>query len=196
MTGKRKRFPSQIEDGIKALRMLMRGEPVSDLRHEDLDYLTRELRLPRPIQTYAPRTQRRHIAAARKGQTAREASKAERQATQSRRASFTASHGSLTVTQWRTIDKLRKQVIALGVDVDPYMDDPVIIDFATLYGYDYLRTVLTNQIDSTQHYLNGDRTPGRARWDARGELETRFAASSHIIYIRGSDPYYYYHGRK
>lgn len=196
MTGKRKHFPSQIEDGIRALKMWVRGEPVSDLRREDLDFLTRELRLPKPIETYAPRTQRRYVAAARKGQTAKEAGKAERRAQQQRRGTFIQSHGGLSATQWRTVDKLRKQVIALGVDVDPYMDDPVIIDFAQLYGYQYLVTVLTNQIDSTQHYLNGDRTPGRTRWDARGELEHRFAASSHVYYIRGSDPYYYYHGRK
>jgi hypothetical protein len=192
----RKWFPSQIEDGILALRKFMRGEELSDIRRGDLDYLTRELRLPQPIETYAPRTQRRYVAGARKRRTRNDINRIERQEYQQRKQAFTSTHGSLTVSQWNTIDKLRKQIIALGVDADPYMDDPVIIDFAKLYGYEYLRTVLTQQIDSTQEYINGNRAPGRARWDARGELEERFAASVWVPRITGTDPYYYYHGRK
>jgi hypothetical protein len=189
------RFPSQIEDGIIALRRFMKGEPVTGRRRDDLDYLTQQLRLPKPIETYAPRTQRRFVAGARKSRTRTEINRAERAAYQSNRATFTASHGGLTATQWRTIRRLADRVTTLGVDVAPYMDDAVLVDFATMYGHTYLHTVLTNQIDSTEHYLRGDRTPGRARWDARGELEQQFAASVHIIHASGSDPYYYYHGR-
>jgi len=189
-------FPSRVEDGIRNLRKFMRGEALSDIGRSDLDYLTRELRLPRPIETYAPRTQRRYMQAARAGRTAKEQRAKETREYKQRKSTFQQTHAGLSTQQWKTIDQLRKRVIALGVEVDPYMDDNVILDFAQLYGYEYLRTVLTQQIDSTEEYLRGNKQPGNERWNARGELETRFAASQHVLYVRGTDPYYYYHGRK
>lgn len=191
---------AQWERGYQAFKILLAGEPLTPTRQSDLDYFQNAIGLKKPLADYSPRSQRRIIAGAREGRTVKETYRAEYTRDQQRHQQSRQQH-SLQPGQWRTIEKLRNTVIGLGVDVDPYMDDDVLNDFAQIYGFTYLRTVLTNQIDSTRKWLayraghTTDPGPGKARWDARGQLEKQFAISHHVIYALGTDPYYYYHGR-
>lgn len=181
----------------RALRRKQRGQPLTELDESDLTWLNRQLNLKRPLESYAPRTQRRYLAAARSNRTAREQNRKEYAERKQRIATVKQTHGGLTPAQWKVIERLRDGIDATGVDIYPYTTDEVLADFARMYGYDYLRTVLSQQLDSIHAFQRGDIIPGNDAWQGRGELEEQFGASQHVtLYATGTDPFYYYHGRR
>lgn len=189
-------FATRVEDAFRALRRLTKGEKVTTEAESDIRWLERTIGLNRPLESYSARSQRRFKQRLQEGATSRkDIYRREYQARKTAKEDTLEEHG-MTPSQWRVIEPLRDKLSSYGMDVDPYMDDEVLKDFATMYGYQYLRTVLTDQIDSVEQYLQGNIEPGNRRWTLRGTLEEQFAASVHITYIRGTDPYYYYHGRK
>lgn len=189
-------FASRVEDVIIALRKLRKGETLTAERTSDIAWLERTLDLKRPLTSYSDRSQRRIFQRLREGATSsNDIYRRDYKARQTSKQTSRAIHG-LTPAQWKHIEPLRDKLSSYGMDVEPYMDDEVLKDFAQMYGYQYLYTVLTQQVDSTEQYIAGNLAPGNARWNARGELESRFGASSHVMYIRGTNPYYYYHGRR
>lgn len=189
-------FASRVQDVIKALRGIRKGTEPTPQGADDIAWLERTIGLKRPLRSYSDRSQRRIFQRLREGAiSAKDVQKKEYAARKSAKQTALDEHGMLP-SQWKKIEPLRNRLAQYGMDVDPYMDDEVLKDFANIYGYQYLLTVLTQQIDSTENYLNGNSKPGNERWNLRGELETRFGISSHVMYIRGTDPYYYYHGRR
>lgn len=189
-------FSDRIEDVRRALRKLRKGEKPTPQTTDDLAWIKRTLGLKRPLTEYSERSQRRIFQRLREG--ARSQSEIQQREYAARKASRQKSldeHGLLP-SQWKTIRALRNKIIKYGMDVEPYMDDDVLKEFAEIYGYTYLRTVLTDQLDSTEQYIAGDAGPGNRRWNARGNLEAQFGASSAVMYVRGTNPYYYYHGRR
>lgn len=189
-------FASRIEDVQRALRKLRKGEQLTPERVDDITWFERTIGLKRPLASYSERSQRRIFQRLREGAMSKEEINAkEREARKTSRERAVAEHG-MSPSQWRTIAPLRDKLSGYGMDIEPYMDDEVLKDFAQLYGYTYLKTVLSNQIDSTEQYLRGNPEPGNRRWNARGELESQFGASSHVMFVRGTNPYYYYHGRR
>lgn len=186
-----------IDQVVRTLERLLAGEPAEDIGEiymSDLAHVERWMGLKKPLVEYAPRSRRRFISAARKGYKPSEAYKQE----QTARQTSSVNKWGLTAKQYGVIHKLMNKIVDSGVDIEYYFDPPVIKEFATVYGYDYLVTVFTQQIDSIEHYKRGDRTPGRTRWDDRGSIEERynndFAVS--VYMIRGTDPYYYYHATR
>jgi hypothetical protein len=189
-------FTDRIADAFRALTKWTKGDTLTDNAEQDIAWLERTLELKKPLRSYSKRSQRRFKQRLQEGATSsRDVYSREYKQRKTAVEEAREEHG-LTPTQWRRVEPLRNRIIAMGVDADPYMDDDVLKDFAELYGYEYLRRVLTEQIDSTEHYLRGDTGPGNQRWNARGSLEAQFGASRFVSHIRGSDPYYYYHGRK
>lgn len=189
-------FSSRIEQARHALTRIRQGETISDERLSDIRWLERTIGLDRPLTEYSPRSQRRIFQRLREGATTREdIYRREYQAERQRKQRARDDHG-LSPSQWNTIVPLRDRIKQLNVgDVEHYMDDEVLKDFVTIYGYEYLRTVLSQQINSTEEYLNGNAAPGNQRWHARGELERRFGASAFVPYAEGTTPFYFYHGR-
>lgn len=88
---------------------------------------------------------------------------------------------------------------ATGVDVEYYHEPEIIKEMVTVYGYSYLVKVFTEQLESIKAFINGDPRIGNVRWHNRGSIEqeftNRFGAVSFLLPM-GTDPYYYYHGRK
>jgi hypothetical protein len=189
-------LPDAIEAAARALRYIAQGHPVTFSQADDLARVTGYLGLSRPLQDYAPRTQRRYIAAARRGQKAEHARARERES----RSSSTRDIWGLTPAQLTRLNKVRTPIIESGVDIREMLDPSVIKEIARMYGFQYLMDVLTQQLDSIKHYTDHNPAPGHARWVSRGELEAaarermadKFAAISY--FPKGTDPYYYYHG--
>jgi hypothetical protein len=189
-------FSARIDDVRRILRKLRKGEQPTSGDTDDLQWFKRTVGLDRPIEDYSERSQRRIFQ--RLGEGAMSKKDVERREYQARKDSNERSreeHG-MRPGQWKYIAALRNKIVAYGMDVEPYMDDEVLKDFAELYGYNYLKTVLTRQIESTEAYIGGSLEPGHSRWNARGELESQFGASQYVEYVRGTDPYYFYHGRR
>lgn len=190
-------LPGRLDNALKALDKLLAGEIAPLAWGEDLAFVERFLGLKKPLAEYAPRTRRRYISAARKGQTAAQARAAE----ETQRTTSTLNRYGMTPAEWRKIGKLIRTIRSSGIDINEYFDPDVIKNVVQMYGVDYLRDVLTQQIDSIREYTRGNVMPGRERWHARGELEEEAAArmrqsfAAAVYFIKGTDPYYYYHGR-
>jgi hypothetical protein len=186
-----------LDSALRSVERLLGGESLEDLGSiaaDDLARVERWMGLPRPLASYSPRSRRRFISAARRGYRPREIYARER----AQRHTNTQAKWGLTPTQFRRVHALMLQITALGVDVEYYHDPPVIKEFATLYGYDYLVTVFTQQVESIQRYLAGSVEPGRTRWNERGSIEERYERDfgASMYFIRGTDPFYYYHGTR
>ena len=193
-------IPQRVDGALKAVEKVLAGAVGNDVPFEwadDLRAVEQFLGLKRPLASYAPRTRRRYVSAARKGDRGAKKTLAKERNT---RTTMTRSRWGISPAQLTKLNKVRTPIIASGIDIAPFLNDEVIKDIVTMYGFDYLIEVLTQQLDSIRAYTRGDRIPGRERWDSRGELEeqakqrlgSKFALTVH--YVNGTDPYYYYHG--
>ena len=190
-------LPGRVDNAVKAVDKILSGEVAPVAWGEDLEFVERFLGLNKPLAEYAPRTRRRYISAARKGQTAAQVRQSER----TQRATSTLNRYGMTPAEWGKIGKLIRTIQSSGIDINEYFDPDVIKNVVQMYGVDYLKEVLTQQIDSIREYTQGNVLPGRERWNARGTLEEEAAArmaqsfAAAVYFIKGTDPYYYYHGR-
>lgn len=186
-----------VDGALKAVDRILMGEKVPIAFAEDLAYVERFLGLKRPLASYAPRTRRRYVAAARKGDVGAKKSLSQERV---RRQETTRAKWGLTSGQLTKLNKYRIPIMKSGIDINEYLDPDVIKDIVQMYGFDYMLTVLKNQYDSILKYTEGNSEPGRQRWLSRGELEAEaeenmkssFAAA--VYHVKGTDPYYYYHG--
>lgn len=185
-----------VAGALKAVEAILAGREVPIGFQTDLELVERRLGLPKPLAEYAPRTRRRYIAAARKGQNREAALQRERVV----RKSSTKNEYGLTPTQLTKINAYRIPIQDSGVDIGPYLEPDMIKDIVQMYGFAYLHQVLADQYDSIQQYTQNNREPGRRRWNSRGELEAEAEAkmaqkfSAVVYHAKGTDPYYYYHG--
>lgn len=185
-----------VAGAVKAVKDILAGKVPRFDQQDDLQLVEERLGLKRPLASYAPRTRRRYIAAARKGQNRERALQQERV----QRKSTAKSKYGLTPTQLTKINAFRIPIQDSGVDIGPYLEPDMIRDIVQMYGFNYLHTVLADQYDSIMRYTAGNALPGRERWNSRGELEQAAEAKmaqkfSAVVYTaQGTDPYYYYHG--
>jgi hypothetical protein len=193
-------MPERVEGALKAVEKVLAGAVGNDVPFEwaaDLRAVEELLGLKRPLASYAPRTRRRYVSAARKGDRGAQKTLAKERVGRSTRVK--AQYG-ITPAQLTKLNKVRLPIIASKVDIAPFLDDEVIKDIVKMYGFKYLMEVLTQQLDSIKRYTEGNREPGRNRWLNRGELEEQAkdrlgaAFQLSVYYINGTDPYYYYHG--
>jgi len=184
---------------MRALGMLDKGvtyEAIPTSATNDLEYLQRRLGLKKSLAEYAPRTRRRYLAAARRGENAERALQKER----IKRKASTKNEYGLTPSQLTKINAYRIPIQESGVDIGPYLEPDMIRDIVQMYGFNYLHTVLADQYDSIAEYTKFNKEPGRRRWNSRGELEAEAEAkmaqkfSAVVYHAKGTDPYYYYHG--
>jgi len=193
-----KTVPDAVAGALKAVEQILAGQEVSFGFQEDLTYVERFLGLKRPLASYAPRTRRRYIAAARQSDKgAKNTLSREREM----RKETTKNKYGLTQYQLTKLNKVRIPIMKSGVDINEYLDASVIKDVVAMYGFKYMYKVLSDQYDSIKEYTNHNSEPGRARWVARGELEEQAAqqmgeafAAALVYHVKGTDPYYYYHG--
>lgn len=191
-------FGERVEGAIKAVDRILAGDKVPFVFEADLRFVEDFLGLKRPLASYAPRTRRRYIAAAKAGD---KGAKKTRSRESQMRSEKTLSQWGLTPHQLTELNRYRIPIMESGVDINEYLDPDVIRDVVQMYGFRYMLTVLRDQYNSIVEYSKGNREPGRQRWLNRGELEEaakkemneKFAAAL-VYFAKGTDPYYYYHG--
>lgn len=185
-----------VAGAARAVEAILAGRDPFINHQADLELVERRLGLKRPLAFYAPRTRRRYLASARRGENAEKALQRERV----QRKSTTKNEYGLTPTQLTKINAFRIPIQDSGVDIGPYLEPDMIKDIVQMYGFNYLHTVLADQYDSIMEYTKFNKEPGNRRWHSRGELEEaaekkmahKFSA---VVYTaQGTDPYYYYHG--
>lgn len=186
-----------LAGALKGLEKTLAGEAVPFGFAEDLSYVETFLGLKRPLASYAPRTRRRYVAAAKAHDAGMRQSKARERVT---RTTTTKSRYGLSPSQLTRLNKVRLPIMASGVVIDEYLEPQVIREIVNVYGFDYMLKVLTQQLDSINQYVDGSPRAGNRRWHSRGEFEEEARAKmikqfTAVVYFpNGTDPYYYYHG--
>lgn len=176
-----------------------RGEQPNILDEVQVARLGEYVGARRPLWEYSPRTRRRYLAAARRGETRPYAREYQR-----RKQSTAARWGGATPAQVTRIRQLaRKNEAALRRDPqnsDVSLDDDFLRQAAEVYGPQYLLTVLKEQRDSIRAWSAAeDKSQGRhhvgnRRWFGREKRETRLLRMRQRGVLANSDPLYYYHG--
>ena len=178
----------------RALKILDAGGKVAASDLADLQYVESRLGLKRALSSYAPRTRRRHLATALAGQPAGASSRSDYQ----KRKTTIFNRWHMTPFQYRQFSPLRNKILESGVDIGYMLEPEPVRDIIDMYGFAYVKTVLTNQVDSIEEYTRGNTGPGNRRWHSRGELEADAQARTKnafaVMFVSGTDPYYYYHG--
>lgn len=164
----------------QALQKELSGESLTRTESLALRTLEERLGLSRPLSSYAPRTRRRYIAAARAGQTATEANRREYRAR--------AITGEARTAR---IEELRQRLDNSSLDRISHSPEQ-IADLVDTYGEPFVLQVLTDQLRSVEAYQSGDPGPGRARWANRQAIVERYRTSMELD--ESTDPYFYYHG--
>lgn len=190
---------SRIEQALHAMELRRRGRPRTLTEQTALSWLEARLGLDRPLEEYAPSTRDRYIRGFLRGKSGAELRAEQR----TQRREHTEQVYGVTPSQLTRINKLREELAVYHLDVAPYHDWETLSDIARIYSARYVLKVLRNQLDSVKHFTHDrDPIPGRKRWDSRGQLESEFlqdsierTSASFAAGMKGTDPYYYYHGR-
>lgn len=183
--------PDAVKAGIAALNRLLAGQTVSTGDQEALDFLQSVVGARKPLREYAPRTRRRYLAAAEKGQSASEANKAEYS---KRKAKVKPSGRGQRKPTKRKMRQEMEQLVERRNEMLPgsVVDWEVVDDFILAFGHEHVLQILRNEIDSIEHYVSmHDKEPGNRRWHSRVEevYQPDFNAR-----LANTDILYYYHG--
>lgn len=166
--------PDPVKAGIAALNKLLSAGAIESDEQLALDWLEQTVGAKRSLASYAPRTRRRYIAAARKGQSATQVNKDE-------------YAGRTWRIRMEKLFKKRNEYMP-----DSIVDWDVVNNFVDAFGYKHVETILRNELDSIEQYVyHNKKEPGNARWHHR----------EHEIYkpnfnerLASTDVLYYYHG--
>lgn len=178
-----RRIPYQRAAG--ALRKAEAGQSLS--RHDQLalDNLQTRLGLPRPLTSYAPRTQRRYLKAAREGVTAHDINSAEN----ARRANALTGAARL-----RRIEELRLLVYNSTVEQARQVHTPDHVqDLIDLYGAPAVLDLYIGQVNAIRQYSAGHKAAGHSKWNGRRDFLSRYR-SDVMELDEEIDPHFYYHG--
>lgn len=183
--------PDPVKAGIAALNRLLAGETVAGAEQEALSWLESVVGARKPLQEYAPRTRRRYLAAAGRGQSAREVNAAEYARKKGKAAAKPSAprkptKAAMRKEMERLADK-RNEFLPMSV-----VDWDVIENFIQVFGEVHVLQILRNEVDSIEHYVyQHNREPGNRRWHNR--VEEVYPANFNEV-LANTDILYYYHG--
>jgi hypothetical protein len=189
----------RLTAALRALESQLSGGIANPLDEVQLRHVEQWLGAKRPLSEYSPRTRRRYLAAARKGE--QRPNKSEYQ----RRKQRTAErYGGATPNKLTRMRKLaRENERALRRDpqnANFSLDDDFLAAVADVYGPDFLNEVLKEQHDSIAHWdeaedqSQGPQHKGNRRYFGREERETRLMRMRNRGTMANTDALYYYHG--
>jgi aspartokinase len=142
MAGSARRIPHQR--AAAALRKANAGESLTPRERQAIDNLTSRLGLNRPLDDYAPRTQRRYLKVAREGSRARQ------------------------------IETLRARLAASTIETRDAHSADAIQDLVNTYGERFVYELLAGQVRAMEQYAAGSTSAGAARWATRSEFLQRY----------------------
>jgi hypothetical protein len=194
---------SDIPLARQALAALRRGRTPDRLQSEALDRVDRLSDAARPLSAYAPRTQRRYLAAASVGANAHIANRIEYEKNKARKSRGGGGVSGEPVSLRGAIrDAAERNASAL--DEDPgsrgggdnlgQFDEDQIDELINLVGQDGALAILETQWDSMQAYKRGDSATGKDRWNDRPDIVERYRKGlGHDEY---TVPYFWYRARR
>lgn len=177
---------SDIPLAREALKMLRAGtDPGASLRAA-LARVDAIAGASRPLSDYAPRTQRRFLAAAALGVDAKTANRID---TEQKR------HGSSgTSFRERIEDQAQRNADALGDGGLGAFDEEQLDVFIDMMGLRGALAILRMQWDSIQEYKAGNSDPAQDRWARRPDIIERYKKGfGHDDYMT---PYFFYRARR
>lgn len=173
---------SPLERALAALDKRLSGSDLTKSEVDALSALESSLGLKRAggLAAYAPRTRRRYLAAARRGESARQANRREYQ----RKPSLD-----------ERIRRLAEHNAGLGYGRGPYDNDSIRALTAT-FGKKETERLLREQKHATEAYERGDSGPGQRMWASlQEEYEDMDEEGEYLKQLK--QPYAgRYHGRR
>jgi hypothetical protein len=177
---------SDIPLARQALAALRAGSPITRAQREALARVDAIVLGRKPLSAYSARTQRRYLAAAKSGATARTANRVEYNDKVGRRTGSTR----------------RQRIYRLAAELDTHelpgagnvFDQDQIDHLIDAVGIMGTLFILTQQLDSIQHYRAGDSAPGRGRFFGRAAILDRYRKGMSIDEY--ATPYFYYRSMK
>lgn len=184
---------SDIPLARQALAALRRGREPDRLQSEALARVDRLANASRPLAAYAPRTQRRYLAAAAAGSDAHVANQIEYQKARNRNRDRT---GGRPVSMRTIVQRAaNRNARLLGTDETRDLFSRDQIDhLITLVGLDGALFILESQKEAIDAYRAGDPSVGRDRWDDKFNIIERYIGDEGFPeYVV---PYFFYRARK
>lgn len=177
-----RRIPYQRAAG--ALNKARAGDALTRSDQLALDNLQSRLGLSRPLTSYAPRTQRRYLKAAREGVSASDINRREY------RARGDVATGT---TRLALIEQYRRRIDSSTLERTDAHTPEAITDLINLYGEAFVLDILAAQVSSIEQYSAGNKGAGNRRWEARADLLARHRSALELD--EALDPYFWYHAR-
>lgn len=190
----------RLSAALRALEAQLSGGIPDPLDLVQLRGVERYLGAKKPLAEYAPRTRRRYLSAARRGEQQPNKSEYQR-----RKARTAERYGGATPGKMSGIKrKARRNEQALRREPQNAtfeFGDDFLADVANVYGPDFLNEVLDEQWDSINEWdgsdneAQGPHHPGNRRYFGREERESRIMRLRNRGIVANTDALYYYHGR-
>jgi hypothetical protein len=188
---------SRVNRGVAALGKQLSGQSLTTAESNALTWLQHVVGARRPLSEYAPRTRRRYVAKARAMPTASGGPTEY----QRRKAAVALKTGGLTPKQYTEFNKLIKRRNdafrargSTGVENESVVDWDTVSNFVEAFGYQHVKTILVEELDSIDAYVNRhDRGPGNQRWFRR---DNEVYKPNFNDRLANTDILYYYHGTR
>lgn len=193
--------PDHLAAALRALEAQLTGGMANELDLPHLRDVESWLGTRRPLAEYAPRTRRRYLAAAKRGE--RQPNKTEYQ---KRKERVSRQYGGMNPGQLTRLRKLARENERMlrrePQNANLHFDDDFLRAIADTYGYDFAMEVMKEQRDSIREWddaedqSQGPQHEGNARYfgDRRTERETRLSRLRGRGMVANTDSLYYYHG--
>lgn len=179
--------PYDVNDVWRIVERIAKSsdKTINSGEQEMLTWLKNSLGARKELQEYAPRTRRRYRGATKVGKTVQEVNAEEYR---NRQPSSGVPHKPNQRLRVYALIKRRNEFFPNDlVDIDD------VEDYALALGWDNLERILTDQIDSCEHWLRNDPRIGRIRWFDRKHEKVRPDFGE---YIANTDIFYFYHARR
>lgn len=180
---------SDIPLARAALALLRAGRAPSPDQRAALARVEATVDARKPLSAYAPRTQRRYLAAAKVGTTAHTANRVEYDDKLAR------ARGGGVASRRARVYRLAQELDAHELEGAGGVFDQDQIDYLIeLMGLTGALFILTQQLDSVHHFQEGDSAPGRRRFFGRATVISRYRKG--MGYDEYTTPYFWYRAMK
>ena len=184
---------SDIPLARQALAVLRRGGTPDNIQSAALARVDRLANAARPLSEYAPRTQRRYLAAAAVGANAHTANRIEYEQKRIRRETGVPGVQHMSFRD-RIEEQANRNADSLSDGTLGQFDDDQLDELVNLVGLRGALAILRMQWDSIEEFKRGNPIPGNQRWNDRPDIVERYRKG--LGYDEYTVPYFWYRARK
>lgn len=190
----------RLTAALRALETQLSGGIPDPLDLVQLEGVERWVGAKRPLSEYAPRTRRRYLEAARKGE--QRPNKREYERRKQRAAEKFGGASPSQMSRLRRAARRNEQALRREPQNANFsFGDEFLEDVANTYGPEFLDEVLREQWDSINEWdgsdneAQGPHHKGNRRYFGREDRESRIMRMRNRGIVANTDALYYYHGR-